>query len=506
MSFTIFSIALIMVFAVIAAIEIYQGLKKGFFKSAVAFGMALVCMLISVVLSPLLSELLVSSVLAQYDIDELCQMMHLKPDIAGELILPVTSLIASIVIFVVIFLLLLLLRSLLCFAAMNDEDYALAPGVKESEFSGRALYWLTLHRRLLGGILGGLSAVVIMMVITSPLMGVLTTADQLIGVANDFDERIWDRMALDREELGSVHVYAVDIPGNVFYEMGGKHMFAGVATTNYKGEEIHLQDEVDVLKQTLKDLNVLMVCLQNNAVASKDDIDTIYRLCDDIESMTLLETLVSDFVSQSARGWLDGKLVMGIEKPQVHPTFANVWDQTLQVCAQTSVAQSKKNAITLLRIYAILLESGLLDENISERALTQRLQQHDVVNRIQLELAANKSMAKLEKPFRQAMMKAYMDYIFSKEVYTDKAAMLEYSKLSNGISKALSDIQDRGYINHDRLVTAISSGVAPHLKEYGLNVSESMLTIFADAVVDELMQQSEEITPDDVKKFLASFR
>ena len=81
MSFTIFSIALIMVFAVIATIEIYQGLKKGFFKSAVAFGMALVCMLISVVLSPLLSELLVSSVLCLSTTLLLCSVFPPSPSL-----------------------------------------------------------------------------------------------------------------------------------------------------------------------------------------------------------------------------------------------------------------------------------------------------------------------------------------------------------------------------------------------------------------------------------------
>ena len=102
MTFTVFSMAIIMLFAVIAGIEIYQGIKKGFFKAMVAFGMALLCMVISVVLSPLLAELIADAVFAQYTPREICLMLHLNPDIAADLMIPISALLLSILLFVVL--------------------------------------------------------------------------------------------------------------------------------------------------------------------------------------------------------------------------------------------------------------------------------------------------------------------------------------------------------------------------------------------------------------------
>ena len=506
MTFTVFSIAIIMLFAVIAVIEIYQGLKKGFFKAMVAFGMALLCMMIAVVLAPPLSELIANTVFAQYSPREICVMLRLNPDIAGDLILPIASLLMSILLFIVLFLLLLLLRALLAFAALDAEDYALSPKLKEGEYSGKTLFWLTQHRRVLGGIVGGMSAVLITMVITSPLMGALDVSDQLIDTANDFDDRIWDRVAIDTAELDSVQKYAADIPGNVFYQLGGKHMFAGVATTKYRGQEVHLLDEVEVLKSTLQNLGVLLDCLEPNVVATPEDVEKIHRLCADIEEMTLLEMLVADFVSQSARGWLDGKLVMGIEKPQVHPTFSSVWDQTLQICANTSVAQSKKNAVTVLRIYAILLESELTRTDISEYSMILKIKEHDVVDRIHAELLANKNMTKLEDSFKKALLKTQIDFIYEHKIFTNSGNTGRYNKLMQSIAQSLTDVQKRGYINEERLIAAISSGVEPYLDEYGLNFSDSMLDIFSEAIADNLINEVEEISPDDVVNFLSNYR
>jgi hypothetical protein len=472
----------------------------------VAFGMALLCMVISVVLSPLLAELIADAVFAQYTPREICLMLHLNPDIAAELMIPISALLLSILLFVVLFLLLLLLRALLAFAALDEENYTLAPKLKEAEYSGKTLLWITRHRRVLGGIVGGMSAVLITMVITSPLMGALDVTNQLIDTANDFDDRIWDRVAVDTAELDSVQKYAADIPGNIFYQLGGKHMFAGVATTKYRDQEVHLLDEVAVLKSTLTNLEVLLDCLKPNVVATEEDVEKINRLCADIEDMTLLETLVADFITQSAKGWLDGKLVMGIEKPAVHPAFASVWDETLHICANTPVAQSKKNAVTLLRIYAILLESGLTRTDLSEYALMQMIRQHNTVDRIQTELQANKNMSKLEDAFKRALLKTQIDYIYAHKISTSSGEMARYKKLMQNIAQSLTDVQKRGYINEDRLIAAISKGVEPYLDEYGLNFSDSMLNIFSEAIADKLIHEFEEISPDDVVNFLTSYR
>ena len=506
MTFTLFSVAILMVFAVIAGLEIYQGMKKGFFKAMVAFGMALLCMVISLILAPLLSDLIATTVLAQYSSVEICNMLRVRYEIAGDLILPIISLLSSIVLFVVLFLVLMLLRALLAFAALDNEEYELAPKIDEGTCSNKRMLWLVQKRRALGGIVGALSAVLIAMVITSPLMGALDVANQLIDTANDFDDRIWDRVAMDTTELESVQTYAADIPGNVFYQLGGKHMFATVATTQYKGEEVHLLDEIAVLKRTLKNLNVLLNCIGPNTVASEEDIANIYQLCEDIDDMKLLELLVADFVSQSAKGWLDNKLVMGLEKPQVHPAFSKLWDQTLNICAKTSVSQSKKNTITLLRIYAILLESGLTRTDINELALAQNIRQYDVINRVQVELVANKNTAKLENEFKRAVLKTQIDYMFTYKFHSSVEDKTRYTKLTQNIAEVLSNIQNRGYINQERLISATSNAVKPYLNEYGLNFSDSMLTILSEAIADKLIYAYDEITADDVKEFLENYR
>ena len=265
-------------------------------------------------------------------------------------------------------------------------------------------------------------------------------------------------------------------------------------------------DEVEVLKSTLQNLGVLLDCLEPNVVATPEDVEKIHRLCADIEEMTLLEMLVADFVSQSARGWLDVKLVMGIEKPQVHPTFSSVWDQTLQICANTSVAQSKKNAVTVLRIYAILLESELTRTDISEYSMILKIKEHDVVDRIHAELLANKNMTKLEDSFKKALLKTQIDFIYEHKIFTNSGNTGRYNKLMQSIAQSLTDVQKRGYINEERLIAAISSGVEPYLDEYGLNFSDSMLDIFSEAIADNLINEVEEISPDDVVNFLSNYR
>jgi hypothetical protein len=259
---------------------------------------------------------------------------------------------------------------------------------------------------------------------------------------------------------------------------------------------------MDTLEQTLGDLQNVLETMRGETYNSRYRVEKINALCADIENLTLSEIFVSDVVSQCAQGWMDGKKVMQISKPYVHPSFADTFDQMLMICESTPVLKSKQNSITLLRVYGILLENGFLEPISSNQYGTMliRMERAEVVSALHKELSANPAMTHLQKRLPTFALR-----MLSKAIMEEQAGSGTHSTVVKNLANALTDISKAGYLSEDRMATALAPTLKECISDYEYIVSNVTLQDISLKMVQELVTDNTEVTVQDVEYFLREY-
>ena len=136
MTFTVFSVALVFMFATIAAVEIYRALKRGHEKTLILLGSLIFSAILSLIISPSLSGIISRVVMnsAVRPMKEYKNLIRLYPS-ADASIEAVASGILSTLIFVILFFILKLIVSWVVAKIVNDIDEKNKAGDRRVESS-----------------------------------------------------------------------------------------------------------------------------------------------------------------------------------------------------------------------------------------------------------------------------------------------------------------------------------------------------------------------------------
>ena len=248
MSVSLLSVAILFLFTVIMAIEIYRGVKGGLVKSCISLATTVASLVLSVVLSPMLSRLFVwlfrrflfEPYIADPDNETFAKLYEsLTGTIKSleELIFAAIALVISVIIFLVVFFVIRwtikaavwLFRKIVAKRQRDDVGHS---AEKKSVFFRRD--------KLVGGIAGALSGIIVTTVLLTPFMGMFEMFDRVTTIAEHTNPKIWDRTVLKTDGVESFRRYGKDAVGSVFYELGCKHIFHEIASTEMNGKRIYL--------------------------------------------------------------------------------------------------------------------------------------------------------------------------------------------------------------------------------------------------------------------------
>lgn len=484
---SMFSVAILLVFFSVAAVEVYKGIKNGFRASLISLATTVSSIIISTVLSLLLAEL-VGDLIFDLFIRRLSFYQSLVRSLPSMSLIidAVIRMIASSFLFSVLFFIVRGIThgilALVCRKKLKRAPDSPAYCEENGSYFDR-------NGKTLSVIVSSLTAVLVTMVITSPVMGTLDVAKNMITIIN----KTSSSMSASISEAGADKIisYADDLPGNVFYQLGGKLMYYGSASTNVYGDRAHLISEVEVAVDVVDSFIVANKAMRNPTVATEEHVQKVYELCDDIEQLKLFNGLLADVLSKGSAAWQRGNLYFGIAKPATNRIVEPAFDEILSECRYTDVYSAKLNAITVLKAYAVILDSGIARVNFSDLdAVMNCVKESRIITRVDAILDENPYMEHIS--VSSIAMSAVSDHIFRYNYNETR-----YGSLMEDMADALNKVNNRGYATQEEKARVLASYAKEYIGDYGFEIPDSI----ASSVAEELLKSLNGIwvSADDVR-------
>lgn len=496
MSFSVFSIAIILIFLSAAVICFYRGRERGFFKSLIFLGCSLFSITASIILSPILSKLIISSVFDSIlrQLAEYRDIVSFYPSLDATIETVATALVSTLL-FVLLFFIMRGLSYLFCVLIgtyafkykPEDPGYA-----QEKSYFGR-------NSKKLGAILGIACAVLSTMVITSPVMGILDIANTAITTAEELMPNIWENAIIEKEDIDQVKKYSNDIPGNIFYRFGGKILFRAAASSEFLGNRVHLMHEIDTVSKAAIDFSYVFTVLKHPEMSNTEYIKYIHSLCDDINNINISHALLADVISEEFSLWQNDSSYF-FEKPDIPETLQYAFDCVVDACAASNTDNIRENVTTFLRIYAIILESDIVKyESTDLTGIISCIHQSGLIEKVNHELASNPNLSNIS--FATVAMS-----ILTKQIDITTADSEMHDELMHNMAEAISIVQTRGYGSMDEKISILTTYTQEYFTDYGIDISEEMAKYNADVFINYFSLSNPDISPEDVEALLNSFR
>ncbi len=497
MTFTLFSVAILAVFGVCAAIEIYRGARRGFFKSLVTLGSALASAILSMCLCPLISYYIAGEVFYSLRHTSFYRSMTGTFESMGILIEALVGAAVSTVLFVLIFCLVRLIIALMIhrvYLKKMEQDPS------KPQYAARDGSFLERNNVKLGIITGAFCAVVVTMALTSPIMGTLDVARKVIYIGETVNEKIWEANKID-EEIDDLKKYSADLPGNLFYRFGGKLMYRASAAASIRGERVYILDEIDLFHDTVKNFNQVYPMLKNPSAVSDKRIDAIDKLCKNVEDMKAGHLLIADFLPVGANAWLEGKRVFKISKPVLNDLIMPTFDEMLKVCAETDVENVKQNTVTLLRVYSIILTSGILDmENGNYSEMIKHLERTDAISLLCAELNANPYMHSVSQNVGKMAVR-----VLAKELVRKSSDALKYDNFVKNMASAVTSVKSRGYGTTEEMIDVLTNYTLRYTSDLGVSVPQDVAGFTSESLLKEVVSIDEYVTINEIKDIILDY-
>ena len=330
-------------------------------------------------------------------------------------------------------------------------------------------------------------------------MGILDIADTAIFTAEENIPNVWKSAGIKEEEMQQLKGYAKDIPGNVFYQFGGKIMFRTAASSYFSGGRVYLMRELDTLSDAVDNFAYVYTVIDDPKLSNSAYIEHIHSLSENIGDMNITHAILADFISEEFTLWKNGTYDL-IKKPDVPEELEYAFDCVVSACADSTPQNIKENTATFLRIYAIILESGIVKyEPTDLLGIISCISDSGLIQKINAELALNPHLSNIS--FTTVAMS-----LLTKQIEVSSADAAMHDDLMINMAEAISIVQNRGYGTTDEKISVLASYTKEYFSDFGIDLSDEMAKYNADVFLTHITSDSSEITPEDIEKLLDSFR
>ena len=222
-------------------------------------------------------------------------------------------------------------------------------------------------------------------------------------------------------------------------------------------------------------------------------------MSENIKDIEIFYALLADFISEEFSLWQNDSSNF-IEKPQVHESLQYAFDKVIAVCADSTRYDIKENVATFLSVYAISLESDLLNYDPSDIAgIISRLNDINFIENINTELSKNRN-------FSSTSFSSVAMWILTKQIdYVDKSSE-SYEILMNNMSEAISTVQTRGYGSTEEKLAVLTSYTEEYFADFGIGLSDKMAKYNSDVFLDYFASRGSNASPEEIEELFDRFR
>lgn len=502
MPFSLLSISLILIFAIITAVEIYRYINRGLNGSLLALGSSIVSLILSLVFSPIISGALVSLILsmAASMVPSYSDLITQLPSGETAIKAILTAVLNSLLFLIVFFVFRRIVRMVIyVICKITDKKDNKDPGYAREKES-----WYVKYGKVFSGIIGALSGFILFILITSPIFGTIGTVVKVADLVETAVPGTLQKYAINGEIISDMkddlENVADDAVGNVFYKLGGEQLYEASACADIDYRRVYISDEIDAAEDVLKDLSYLTKSLEDDAMLNADDADVLYSIGEHFQEVEIIHYLAADILSVCADAWLTGYTFCEMEKPMLNPLVDGAVDEVLAVCANTNEYNVKMNLKTLTRVCAIILESDIMNVDVSNYSeIIAFVDESGLIDRINTELAANPYMNGIS--VSSIAMSAIAD-----SISVEALGIENYNELMNNISNAIQTVNSRGYGSEEEKVEVLTSYAQKYISEYDLEVPDSVAEMIAQELLTVVSSsETGEITAQDVANFIDQY-
>ena len=486
MSFTAFSVAYIIIFITAAGIEIFRGTKRGFLKTAFSLSSVLLSIVLSIITVALSSEFVAETIDRFFRISS-------GGGIPTNALRAMIAMISGPFLFLVLFFLfrgvLAIVSRFICGSVFTVEE-------GDTEFEGEYAPAYRRNGRLWGGITGFICGFLITVTVVSPIMGTFEVADNLIETVKNADAEALSKIGI---KDGDIDKYAKDPIGHVFYQLGGKFIYYASSSVDFAGHRSNPIRETEALRSIISDLVYLMPVVEDPRGATEEQLRKIDLLADNIKDLTVTNALIANSFSSGMRNWMNGYEFFGAVRPSFNDMIDPAIDNILQVCADSNYYSVADNIGSLLRSYAIIVRSGVLDVMNDQKAFLEFIADSSMISELREELAKNPNMLFAADAMSSVAMRAMV-----KEIYSPEISLTARNNIARGIADGLAAVNRKNYATRGEKVSAVKHYAEKQIKDYNLGVPENVIKLASEILLDEAEWYGD-VTAEDVLNIFAFY-
>ena len=493
MTFTLLSILVVFLFVTIAFFEIYKGIKRGFLLSLVNLGTIAVSLFGSFAVTPLISDAvsgLIVILLKRWNVYQRLVERLLSLD---ALVSAILEMIISSLLFLLVFALLraVFYRLFLAIYKLRTRIKADDTGYGREDHSCSARL-----SKIRGTVCGGISAFLITMIITSPVMGTLELASNTLSIVESASTKAISSIGKGNVRL--VNTFCNDIGGNVFYRLGGRWIYSNAASAKIGGKRVYLLSEIDVIERMSADALKVYQVLQKPQNATQEHVEALGRMRENLYELESCNQLFGEAIRECSYAWKAGESFFGLRIPALHPSVELMLMDLLDACSKTTSYSAKKNADTILELYGILLESEIFKADTTDYyQLLSLLARHQTIEKIEYALEKNPNMDGVDAS-------SLLLNIFSSCIDSLNLTEKQYSDFIQNITSALNIINAEQGNSHARKVREFVPYAQFCLAKIGMNVSSEITEMFSSELLKALPDA--DVTAANVKFIFEKYK
>lgn len=482
-------IILILLFVLIGAL---RGYKKGAVRSAVNLAVLVAAAFLGAGLAVLISALLYNpAYLMLYSFGAITALESLLGSFY-VIVLIVIGMLATLLcflpcFFIMYFLLSLLMRIILAARAGK----AMSEG--DGFFSEEDDILLKREKRI-GAMIGAASALLVSVVVLSPVTGALKATASTVDLVSEFSGMKVEDMAPIVVELVD---YSKDGAVTVIDACGGRMWFNMATTTRCYGSFTNINKEIKILNEI--GTEELADILKDIGTLGDESLAKFESLIDRIGRSPIMKLLLSVAVNDMSTAWLSGGEYKGAARPDMgNEIISDFVDEVLRILRTTEVETVEADVTTMLKLVSIIREYEDVLNTGSYADMADLLSEGQLADRLKNEIRKNKRMLSLEQSIDDILMRSFAEEISDFSQFTPEQREELYGKLADILTSSIG-------LDGKNRVNMVAGDITDALDSYGVYAPDGMATEIAEVLISELSSDGSMVSIEDVSSYFEAY-
>lgn len=487
MTFSLISVAIIFITALVIVIEVLRAIKRGRTKTLVTlaslFSSVFISIFATILLSDVMVDFIVDFIVKNVDISSYAEKI---PSIS-ELLYAYGDAIISPILFLLVFIIVRIVVAIVMAIVFRVISSKLEQAVYENEEATDDAK----NPKVINALLGALCGFLLVTVSIAPAMGTMKIATKTFQGLN---EQTVFGIRIKPVVIAYLNNCSNDCVGNVIYYCGGNLIYKSLAVSKLNDNHFSLENEIDNTFATADGILSISRVLNNLDHATEEEKDVLRNLGKNIDKCETLKVVTADILRDLCESWRKNEAYEGAEKPKISQTSDSFFDKMLFVCTSTTPDYVGADISTLLNVYIIAYENDIL---VSEdhKAMIEKAKETGAFEKIKTELRKNPRMAKLTSEIDDIGMysiaSALKNFNFG-----------DYDALMGDITSVLNDAMI--YQGQER-IDYIKGLAKDYIYEYGIDIGDDVADEIAVRLSEEVIGDKNNITVDELKIFWENY-